>query len=67
MSRKMNYDFNYGSKSMATVAQLNYIHSLYNQKERDEICYNYGIITLNDLTMKQASRLISDKNNELHS
>ena len=45
----------------ATVGQLNYIHGLYNQRERDEILQKHGISSLNELSMKEASELIDAK------
>ena len=45
----------------ATVSQLNYIHGLYNQRERDEVLRKYNIRTLNELSMKEASELIDEK------
>ena len=50
--------------NIPTVQQLNYIHGLYNQRERDEILKKYNIRTINELTRKQASELIQEKTNK---
>jgi hypothetical protein len=49
----------------ASASQLNYIHELYNQRERDELCAEYSVRTLNGLSMKEASEIIQRKVDEI--
>jgi hypothetical protein len=47
-----------------TVAQLNYLHSLYKYDEMKAILTKMGLLTVNDLTKWQAADLIGRKKDE---
>ncbi len=48
----------------ATYKQLNMIHNLFNQRERDQICIDHRIRTLNGLSIKEASEIIQRRLDE---